>query len=109
MDYEEFRHEVGNLTVPNSTLREELIQGNNSVHAVFVLGTLNDDGEFRSTITSENMERFCAILKTLDARNAKREVDYFVGAIVKGDRVDIGIHTTDKFFSDEDFIEMRRI
>lgn len=109
MDYKKFKELVGNLTVPNSEQKNCLLESKGSIHFLIHLGTVVD-GEYVIDILEPAMEMFADILNTINSRGAIREKDYMVCGDFSNQEIKLGIHTTHKFLSDEDFsLGIRRL
>ena len=101
MDYQEFRKLVGELIIPDKDLSDRLVRAENSIHFVVCLGVISGE-DYKINISEENMNLFLDFLNMLEARGAKRDLDYFVGGEKSEIAITLGIHTTTAFFSDED-------
>lgn len=101
MDYIEFRERVGKLTLPEETPRN-LFEGLDSMHYMVQLGTVTD-GEYRVTLSESGMKQFLDVIILLETRGAVREVDYVVCCCLNKSDMSLGVHTNNKFLSEEDF------
>lgn len=102
MNYSEFRDRLGKLTVPEGQIYDELIEGNDSIHLIFVVGKLIDDKYEMNDYFSDDNPLLDA-LNILEIREAVRDRDYIVTGNLVGNIIQVGVHSTHKFLSDEDF------
>lgn len=102
MNYKDFRDRIGKLTVPKGQIYDELIEGNDSIHFVFCVGRIVNDEYVMNEYFDDNSPLLNAI-NILEHRGAIRDRDYIVTGNIVGNAVQIGIHSTHRFLSDEDF------
>lgn len=102
MIYKEFREKLGELIIPSGQIYDELIEGNDSIHCIIIAGII-DGSEYKMNDYFDDNHILLKTIDILESRGAIRNRDYIVTGNIVGNEIRLGIHSTHKYLSDEDF------
>ena len=107
MDYEEFKKELGPITVPEGIIENKLIKATDSAHVIVVLKYATTENGVMSVPLDDNTAKFfLKMLKLVKARKAVHGNDYIVTMSADDElkQIRLGLHTLKSFISREDFV-----
>jgi hypothetical protein len=102
MDYSTFREKI-KWTTPTPELAERLIEGEDSIHAIFILDRI-EEGRYTITLPVKTMDLLLRLQEELKGRGAVQDQDFFIGGNMYDSLLTIELHTTHKFLSEEDIL-----
>lgn len=102
MDYPTFREKI-KWTTPTPELVKRLVEGKDSIHAIFLLGSI-EEGRYNVTLPPRTMDLLLRLQEELKNRGAVQDQDFFIGGNMYNSQLTIELHATHEFLSEEDIL-----